>query len=165
MKIKQSFWYLALSFSVTSFWSCNPSKDAEFSKKLSSNEIAVLRNSNPDISSFREVTKKQTQGIVYNKYNLSKVDFAYIKRKSKTATNMKELVAVYKKAGMTNASEYILLSMRTLYHLSNIKQAEPRVNEMTREEFSQLINGELSRDSANIVDPKEYSLFKRKSKI
>lgn len=162
MKTRENYWFLVLSFCVASFCSCENRKDTE---KLSAADIAIMRNSNPDIAKFREITKKSIQNIAYNKYNLSGVDNAYIKKNAGTAKTMEEMIAVYQKAGMTNAGEYISLAIQTFYYLSKIKKADPRVAKMNRAEFSQLINGEVSPDSPNLIDPKEYIRLKNQLKI
>jgi len=77
-------------------------------------------------------------GILADKYNMKNVNWKYISTNSVNLHSMKELYAVYQKAGMENAQEYIDNTLRKTYAYHRLCRAFPVLNRISSKQAASI---------------------------
>jgi len=98
-----------------------------------------LKSSNT-FEKYMYYSDKLQIGLIADDYSFSNVNWDYIHANKKNVHNTQDIYALYKKAGMTNAEEYIDNSMRASILYLKLKKEIPTLNSISKDQIRTIAN-------------------------
>jgi len=149
MKILQcNFILICALIGISIFYSdCNnPDTDTNTSARIDSKYISELRNDSL-IVAYSRVSKQLNLDLASNKINLSHFNTDLVKANRKNCHTAEQLVALYEKAGVTNAKLYVDLSWRIIGIVALLQKKYPELYMLPKDERKKIFAAVIPKTS------------------